>query len=426
MKTANILVAGAGHGGLAAAIMLARRGFSVTVLEACAEDKLGYDWRDCIEPNLFADLGIEPLPKTLETMQPISYFPPHKRVCIRPPDGHKPASLLVERKDLVRHLIALAKQSGVRFRFSCTVQSAVLQGTRVTGLRTDDGDVYADLVIDAAGIDSPVRRSLPDACGVVREIPSDNTLYTYRALYENTGAPTQMPVYCAYFAHNGNMGFDWVIREKDAADVLVGSFGSLSPQTVESAVADFRQDHAYIGERIVRGGSYAKIPLRPTLPVFVCGGYAAIGDSASMTEPLSGSGISLSIRAAAQLTDAVVRAADFTTPELWRYVSAYFQKNMRFILRHTMLKDALLRMGPDGIDVMFEKKIMTQKELYGGDQSAGDVLHKITGTISFPSLLPVFWQMLLRKRRLDRLREMLPTEYDEKRVAAWVRAYEAF
>ena len=426
MKTANILVAGAGHGGLAAAILLARQGFSVTVLEACAEDALGYDWRDCIEPNLFADLGIEPLPQTLETMQPISYFPPHKRVCILPPDDHKPCSLLVERKDLVRHLIALAKQSGVQFRFFCTVQGAVLQGTRVTGLRTDDGVLDADLVIDAAGIDSPVRRNLPDACGVMREIKPHDTLYTYRALYENTGAPTQMPVYCAYFAHNGIMGFDWVIREKDAADVLVGAFGNLSPQTVESAVADFRQDHVYIGERIVRGGSFAKIPLRRTLPVFVCCGYAAIGDSASMTEPLSGSGISLSIRAGALLTDAVVRASDFTTPELWRYVSAYFQKNMRFILRQTMLKDTMIRMGPTGIDAMFEKQIMTQKELYGGKQSPEDVLHKITGTLSSPSLLPAFWQMLRRKRQLDRLREMLPTEYDEKRVAAWVRAYEMF
>ena len=145
-----------------------------------------------------------------------------------------------------------------------------------------------------------------------------------------------------------------------------------------------------------------------------------------MTEPLSGSGISLSIRAGALLTDAVIRAQDFTTPELWRYVSAYFQKNMRFILRQTMLKDTMICMGPDGIDAMFEKQIMTQKELYGGKQSPEDVLHKIMGTLSSLSLLPAFWQMLRRKRQLDRLREMLPTEYDEKRVAAWVQAYEAF
>ena len=42
----KIIVAGAGHGGLTAAALLAKAGFDVTIYERNEEGKLGYDWTD--------------------------------------------------------------------------------------------------------------------------------------------------------------------------------------------------------------------------------------------------------------------------------------------------------------------------------------------------------------------------------------------
>ena len=42
----KILVAGAGHGGLAAAGLLAKQGADVTIFERGTEEGLGYDWTD--------------------------------------------------------------------------------------------------------------------------------------------------------------------------------------------------------------------------------------------------------------------------------------------------------------------------------------------------------------------------------------------
>ena len=39
----KIIVAGGGHGGIAAAMLLAKKGYDVTVYEKNAEDKMGYD-----------------------------------------------------------------------------------------------------------------------------------------------------------------------------------------------------------------------------------------------------------------------------------------------------------------------------------------------------------------------------------------------
>ena len=423
----KIVVAGAGHGGIAAAALLARKGYDVTLIEQQEEAALGYDWRDCIQLFCFEETGLEPPPESeLEPLWNLSYFNPRKSVCIPPKKERSSSSMMIERKFLVQHLLRLAKESGVQFRFSCRAESAVMDGTRVVGLKTADGVLSCDLLIDAAGMDSPVRKSLPEASGILREIDKADTLFTYRALFEDTGEEADMPIYSAYFYHCGNKGFNWVFRDGTYIDVLVGSFGSISPQIVEDALCDFRTDHPYLGQNLLRGGAYSKIPLRRTLPQFVCDGYAAIGDSAAMIEPLSGSGLSKSIRAAGFLCDTVEASRTFSRAELWPYEEAYFRRNLHNILHDDMLKEVMLSMGEKNLNAMFEKRVITTKEMNGGKQTAADLWHKATGVLTTPSVIPALWPMVRRGRAEQRLRQSLPHEYNAARVAEWQKAYVSY
>lgn len=425
--SAKIIVAGAGHGGLAAAALLARKGYDVTIVEQNEEASLGYDWRDCIQLSCFRETGLEEPPESeLEPLRNLSYFNPRKTVCIPPRKERSSVSMMIERKFLVQHLLRLAKESGVQIRFSCRAIRAVMDDTRVVGLETEDGVLSCDLLIDAAGMDSPVRKSLPEVCGVLRGIAPEDTLFTYRALYEDTGESGDLPLYCAYFYHCGNKGFNWVFRDGTYIDVLVGSFGSISPQIVETALGDFRADHPYLGDRLLRGGSYSKIPLRRTLAQFVADGYAAIGDSAAMIEPLSGSGLTMSIRAAGFLCNAIEASDTFSRAELWAYEQAYFHRNLHHILHSDMLKDVLMQMGEKNIDAMFEKKVITTKELNGGKQTAADLWHKATGVLTTPSVIPALLPMVRRGRAEPKLLHMLPQAYDASAVAAWQKAYIQF
>lgn len=427
MEKTTILVAGAGHGGLAAAALLARAGHDVTVFEAQSEDAIGYDWCDCVRLSCFDRTGLRRPPQdALTPMQAISYFNPRKSVCIRTKASDPAVSFVIDRKLLAHHLIDLARESGAKLCFSHRVLRALTDGTRVTGLVTESGEHRADLVIDAAGIDSPVRASLPDACGVEREIKSQDTLYTYRALYADNGKPSDLPAYCAYFYHCGNRGFDWVIREPEYVDILVASFGRIDEAVVENAVRDFRADHPYIGDELLRGGSCSRIPLRRTLPQFVCDGYAAIGDSASMIEPLSGSGLTVSIRSAGFLAETVGAARDYSVASLWPYEAAYFKEFLSMILRQDSLKDVMLYMNERCIDALFEKKIVTEKEFKSGKQTASDILHKAVGTITTPAVIPHFVKLMRRGKRQQHLKETLPTVYDPEQIARWKAAYMQF
>ena len=427
MDKSTILIAGAGHGGLAAAALLAQDGHDVTLFEAQTEEAIGYDWSDCIRLSCFDRTGLRRPPEdALTPMKAISYFNPRKSVCIRTTREAPAVSFVIDRKVLVHHLIDLARESGVKLCFSQRVTSAVMDGNRVTGLVTNAGEHHASLVIDAAGIDSPVRKSLPPECGIEREIANEDALYTYRAFFADTGAPSDLPEYSAYFFHNGNCGFDWVIREDGYVDVLVASFGGINETIIENAIRDFRADHAYIGDTLLRGGSCSKIPLRRTLARFVCDGYAAIGDSASMIEPLSGSGLTLSIRTAGFLAETIRDASDFSTASLWPYEAKYFKDALSMVLRQETLKDVMLHMGERNVNAMFEKKIMTIKEFTGGKQSASDLLHKAVGTLTTPALIPHFVKLIRRGKTQQKLIDTLPQQYDAERVDQWESLYKAF
>ena len=55
----NIIVAGLGHGGIAAAALLAKAGCDVTVYEKKKEGTLGYDWTDIFAPDALDIAGMD-------------------------------------------------------------------------------------------------------------------------------------------------------------------------------------------------------------------------------------------------------------------------------------------------------------------------------------------------------------------------------
>lgn len=434
----HILVAGAGHGGLSAAAILAKNGFSVTVLEKETKDSIGHDWHDAMDIPAFkfADIPV-PDEDSFRRGLDMCYFNPKKTVKLVMDAGPGISSsncITIDRKFLINYLIKHCESCGVQFIFGVNIKEAITDGTRVTGVKTEingeEKDFLADMIIDSAGMNSPVRRSLPEEFGIQREIPEEDTFEIFRAYYENTQKYITSPNYSVFFYNCNKPGLDWVLTEEAYIDVLIGKFGSITKEEIEASLKDIRENYPGIGDTPIRGGHTAKIPLSKTLPLLVADSYALIGDSASMTVPLNGSGIDLSLQAGKLLAAAVISAEknDYKKENLWQYQYRYFTLFGNSLVPISVMRRFLGAVNAENIDFFLEKEILTEKEIgmAGGDFSAMNVSYVIDKLIAAApqiKLLPSLLRTVKRLPLLPIVNKMMPCQWDDKKIQKWLVSY---
>lgn len=422
----KIIVAGAGHGGISAAKTLAENGYDVSVYEKKSRNAIGYDWRDCIYIKSFAEAGFEPPDKSLlYPFGDIAYYNHSKTVRLCTSGGTSDYLFMIERKQLLDYLIGCAEKAGTKFFFEKEIPEALCGENGVDGVVTADGEkLYADLVIDASGIDSPLRTKLPKRFGIMNKLNEKDVFNVYRAYYAKTEEKFTEPRNSIYFNHCGKHGMDWAVTEDGFIDVLVGAFGELENADIEAAVTDFKNDYPYMSSKVLRGGSVARIPLRRTLPVIVCSGYALVGDSASMTEPLSGSGVTCSLIAGKYLADTYISSGgDSSLPALWKYEYRYYKEHSERLMQEDIIRNALKIMNADELDYLFEKKIIGIKEIAGGKLTLPEIIGK-AALAGKPSALAKFMKAFSGMARMNGVFAMMPEKYDAEEVTAWQKAYE--
>jgi len=432
----QILVAGAGHGGLAAAGLLAQKGHNVTVFESSPEHNLGYDWTDIFNMRCFGEAGI-PLPRP-ETYHSVPNFTFHNPARTASATALIPAQLSemgMERRDLLRHLIQFARESGVALEFETAAEKPLLDGNRVTGLavkdKTGPRELTADLVIDAAGMDSNLRKQLPEAWGVTKAFRRDQYFTVYRAFYNRTdAAPLGEEPFNVYFYPLGRRAVAWVAREEGYVDLLCGSFGDTDPHYAEEVRQSLLAHHPEFGDEVLRGGQIVKIPVRRPVSVMVADGYAAVGDSAGMTVPIIGSGITNAIRAGRMLAGTVLAAKDCSAAQLWPYQVEYMRNIGAVHACLDPLKTMMLTTGPKAVDFALEKRILNDADMARARTGQEIVftppqmaLRGLRGMAHLPTMLKMAGK-LSASRKLKRHALRIPAVYDKAAVRAWAGGYD--
>ncbi len=435
----RIIVAGAGHGGLSAAAILAKNGYSVTVIEKEYKDTIGHDWHDAMDipAFLFADIPVPDEDKFKRGLN-MCYFNPKKTAQIKMVGGpgvSQSSCITIDRQYLIRYLIGHCENMGVNFVFGADILEAVTESSRVIGIRArldgEDKIFYGDMIIDAAGMNSPVRRSLPEHFGIQKEIPEEDTFEIYRAYYENPRHYITDPNYSVFFFNCNKPGIDWVITEEDYVDVLIGKFGKLTKEEIETSLEDIRANYPGIGTTPVRGGTTAKIPLSKTLPMLVADSYALVGDSASMTVPLNGSGIDLSLQAGKLLACAVMgaRKSGYKKEELWQYQYRYFNMFGNNLVPISILRRFFGVITGEDIDFFLENGLLTEKEIgmAGGISgvTADYVIDKMKAALPKINLLPDVLKTAKTLPLYPIAKSTMPAEWDDKKIASWLKVYKS-
>ncbi|MCD7827463.1 MAG: FAD-dependent monooxygenase [Clostridiales bacterium] len=435
----NIIIAGAGHGGIVCGALLAEQGYKVDIYEAKKRRDIGHDWTDSFDIKSFEDAGIPMPPEDkLGSSHNVTYTNPNYSVFIKMPDSASSKNVIIDRKYLIKYLISYAEKCGVKFHFDCEITAPIADRTRILGfLIKKNGKtsaVFGDLVIDSAGVDSPVRTLLPERFNILKEFDGTQMFTCYRAFFKrNPGEPEPEHNHLVDFYHMREPGIDWVITDEKYMDILIGRFGdvNLTQGQIDSTLNDLREKFPAIGTIIIRGGTVTKIPIRRTIPIMVADGYAAIGDCAAMTIPIIGSGIANSIRAGKYLADAVLAdvSDEFTAATLWRYQYDYFMNIGNKLVIVDKLRTLATSLQASDVDYLLEKEILSANEIalstgHTASMSMTAILHKLLKSLPKLPVLANAAKTFANVGSLKKTLNAMPEVYDKEEVMQWTKKYE--
>lgn len=434
----KIIVAGGGHGGIATAYILSKVGYDVTVYEKNTRENMGYDWTDIFDKKGFIACGMELPPEEMYTLkQNMTFYGPSYSKALVQDTPADQLEIKMERKDIYKYLISNAEAVGVKFQFETEILSPIMLGSRVAGIKTDKGDYLADLVIDAAGMDSPVRKNLPKSLGIQNELREYERFYVYRAFFNKAAETLNEDEKFKVLMLNENiLGICWVAAEEEYTDVLIGRFESFDKDEVDRTVAALRETNPSIGEAVVRGGQFVNIPVRHPLAVMVADGYAAIGDSAFMTVPIIGSGIANSLKASAMLANTVIKDKDelYSAQSLWEYQTTYYDELGKGLAPLACVKLMLTRLEGADLDYIFENGILNADDMtIGADStdlgsmlggmSIDDIKIKISGLVKNKKVLSKVLRLGKEIVKATVVCAQMPKAYNRESVIKWAEKY---
>lgn len=435
----KIAVLGMGQGGLVAAVKLAKAGFDVDVFEREREGEVSYPWFDDITFNVFDAVGIPTPPREDYTQKSKWLFvsPNHKDSLPVPPMPPM-VEVSVSRRGLNRHLCTLAKQAGAKLHFEEPVKTLVFDGDMVVGFETDKGVYEADLVIDAAGLNSPFRGQLPESACIPAKPEKDDIMYGYRGFFEREpGSKTPDPESVLHLMPMDGVDICWCnLNERDEVDMLILNIGGTEKADAEKCEAFLKDYNEVCSDKVVHPIRPVRVGVRATMPVIVADGYAAVGDSAFMTMPFMGSGIEASMKAGKILAEVVIKnkKKEFTAKNLWKYETRYVKELGAVYMLIDVVKRWALNLDPKDIEWAFGSGLVTSDDmkLLSSDSDAEFSLSELhVGKkllILFSKPRNIFGALKSVAKAVRGLVAalMVPKKYNQKKVQKWAKKYDSY
>ena len=416
----TVAIIGANQTGLFAAKLFSEQGFSVFVFEKNSRENAAYEWTDDISPSVFKEVGLPFPPNDIFTRTgSLTFVPPgHNPVFV--PNKEEEPDINVSRRGLNEWLISLLSED-VELYFDACVTRALTDGDVVYGVEFSNGETFeCDLVIDCGGVNSSVRRSLPQIFQIQNEVNANDKLFVKREFFarpENCPRPEHpKKIYLKHKSENG-ISRCTLSHDEKQADVLVGRIGNLSDETYENAIADLKEDNPVIGNKVSGGDVMCEIPVR----------YVLLGDSACMTIPVIGSGMVSGLKAAKMLADAVTSAdkEPFSKKNLYRYQLKFMREIGGKHAAIELVRNKLFSSRGNEIDDLVKSGVM---EGLVSVASGGSAKRLVKSFLALPfkyfSLWKTLFGVLIKAACVVSHATKMPPRFDEKEFEKWRKKYD--
>jgi len=435
----DVIVVGAGSGGLVAARTVADAGLRVVVLDRTPRARLGHDWCDVVEADIFARVGLAtPPPAFWRPTTTPAFASPSLAIVL----GTRDAStaplpfLYLDRKRWLDGLVEdTLRHPNIELRDDVDVLGPLRTGTGVRGVqvRTATGReaLAAAWVVDASGTKAVIANQVPCRYPHAPDPVHPRDLFVaVKQLLPRPrvdGARHHADLMVPGFAG----GFGWIMRFWERVDdVGLALPSDLAPGRLRAELERLKAGLGVArGEPARKGGGL--LPARRPRTRLVGDGYVVIGDAACQVNPANGAGIASSMLAGYLAGRAIAEASQRGSARaaaVWSYPRGYLRTQGAQFAALDALRVGFQRFGARALEDLFARGLIAHRDLEAPFLDAAiptldarDALGRGVRGASRPRLLVRLLDAILAARRIKQLYERVPAEYDAAAIAAWER-----
>ena len=266
MENYDVIIAGGSISGLISAREIAKKGYSVLVLEEGFEVGTPDHCGGLVSKSALNDLGIKPTQKTFDSMinSALIFSPSGKQIEIH---SKKQQVIVVNRRELDKQVALQAQQAGAEIR----VKTSFKEKTK-RGVRTSADDINCKILVDCRGVGALINNQRD---GVL--------LSAQYEVYADWITDGRVEVYFDQMKYPGF--FAWIIPSGSG----IGKVGIAGKEINASNMMEqfLRNKGKYSTIRKIFAPVWIKGPIKN----FVSGNIVIAGDAAGQSKPTTAGGI---------------------------------------------------------------------------------------------------------------------------------------
>ena len=266
MEEYDVVIAGGSISGLTSAREVAKKGYSVLVLEEGFEIGTPDHCGGLVSKSALYDLRIEPTEKTFDSMinSALIFSPNGKQIEI---NSKKQEVLVVNRRELDKQVALQAEQSGAEIR----VKTSFIEKTK-RGVRTSNGEIDCKILVDCRGVSALINNQ--------RDGILSSAQYEVYADWITDG---QVEVYFDQTKYPGF--FAWIIPSGKGIGKVGIAGREINVSNMMEKLLRNKGKHSIIRK------IFAPIWIKGPIKNFISGNIVITGDAAGQSKPTTAGGI---------------------------------------------------------------------------------------------------------------------------------------
>lgn len=444
----DVIVAGAGTSGCAAAYHLSGLGLKTALLEKAPRTKAGPQHMNCILLWQFDEAGI-PRPNADEAK-----LGRDGRVLVYTADGRLAMNLprnpmtAIHMPTLTGRMQKLAMEAGAEIYDGASIESvelgesgrpAAVEAVIGKGKTRRAARFEARLFVDASGMEGAFRNRVPLIGATCPPVPEKHICYARQQVRRVTNEaaarkfldgigmePEDFANYLGVAGGYSTLTFK-IERDFDRMEILTGATldRKAEGENADDIAERFIERHSdFIGDAMF--GAPGRIPLRRPYDKLAEEGIALLGNSANMVFPAHGSGVGTGMMAAKILADCVKGYDDPGDREAMSDYCAAFQRRWGALLAvYDLFRRMSQDMSKEEVGDLLTLGILNKGSFYAGldqrmpDASLEDLLETAAGAVKRPRLVAKAVPALARFPLVAALYKNYPGIKCEKAIKVW-------